>query len=179
MDLRKHCLLAMPHQTGFFQDTLIVMCEHDAQGALGFVVNKPIDLNLAKIMAEVDLPEHADDELTRVYSGGPVETERGFVLSREAIGQSTAPFDGLHVTGHSGDLIDARRALHASQALFVLGYAGWDAGQLDQEMADNAWLSVPYDPDFLFKTPSAARYERALTPLGIQRHQLSQFAGRA
>lgn len=179
MNLRNQCLLAMPHQEGFFQDTVIVVCEHDEKGALGFVINKPLTVNLAKVMQEVDLPEQEDDELTRVYSGGPVETERGFVLSAEPIGQSTSPFEGLHVTGHASDLPQARRALHSGQALFLLGYAGWSEGQLDQEMADNAWLSLPYNPDLLFATPSAARFDRALAPLGIAKYQLSQFSGQA
>lgn len=179
MNLRQHLLIAMPHQEGFFQDTVIVVCEHDDQGALGFVVNKPVTANLSTVLQEVDLASDEDDEVTRVYAGGPVDTERGFVLSRAPIGQCTTPFDELYVTGHASDLLEARTALHQSEALFVLGYAGWSAGQLDQEMADNAWLSLPYRADILFKTPSAARYDRALAPLGIARHQLSQFSGHA
>ena len=179
MDLRNHCLLAMPHQTGYFASAMIVLCEHDENGALGFVVNQPMTLNLAKIMDEVGLAPHPDDDPTRVYSGGPVETGRGFVLSQHAFGQATQPFAELYVSGHSSDLAEARELLHNHQALFVLGYAGWDAGQLDQEMADNAWLSLPYDPKWLFQTPCAQRYDRALAQLGIQRHQLSHAAGRS
>lgn len=179
MNLRQHLLIAMPHQGGFFQDTVIVVCEHDEQGALGFVINKPLTTNLSAVLDEVDLDSDSADEVTRVYSGGPVDTERGFVLAQDPIGQSTTPFEGLHITGHASDLPAARSTLHRHEALFVLGYAGWDGGQLDQEMLDNAWLSLPYQPDLLFKTPSAARYERALAPLGIARHQLSQFSGQA
>ena len=179
MNLRQHLLLAMPHQEGFFENAVVVLCEHDEAGALGFVVNKPIKTDLAHILKEVQQDFDEDDEQTSIYAGGPVETERGFVLSPTPIGQSTSPFEHLHITGHASDLTQARDALHRGNALFVLGYAGWSAGQLDQEMADNAWLSLPYDQSLLFDTPSHKRFDQALAPMGISRHQLSQFSGQA
>lgn len=181
--LAGHLLIAMPamRDPNFFR-TVTYICEHSDQGALGIVINRPMDLTLRLVFQQLSLPL-ADDELTSqpVMHGGPVHEERGFVLH-----ESGMPFDStlrvagnIHVTT-SQDILAAIAGGHGPQRVLVaLGYAGWGAGQLDEEMIQNAWLSVPATPQIIFETPFDRRWQEAARLLGIDLANMSPEAGHA
>jgi putative transcriptional regulator len=178
-----HFLIAMPGMVDpNFAHTLTYVCEHNADGALGIVVNKPIDMTLAALFEQIDI---AADEGTlgdsQVHFGGPVQVDRGFVLHRPLGNwQSTlAISDDLGLTT-SKDVLEALgRGEGPADVLVSLGYAGWSAGQLESEIAQNAWLTVEADPDVLFETPAEARLPAAMKLLGIDFSRLSGAAGHA
>ena len=162
--------MADPH----FAHSLTYVCEHNPEGALGIVVNKPIDMTLSALFEQIDIP--LDDSALReapVHFGGPVQIDRGFVLHRPLGNwQSTLAInDGLGLTT-SKDVLEAAGRGEGPQDMFVsLGYAGWSAGQLEQELAQNAWLTVEADPDVLFDAAGRAPAARGGAPA---RHRLSR-----
>jgi putative transcriptional regulator len=181
--LRDNFLIAMPSlaDPNFFQ-TVTYICEHNADGAMGIVINRPLDMTLAEIFAHMNIPvQHEAFGSQPVYLGGPVQTERGFVIHRPV-----GSWQGtLAVTPHIG-LTASRDVLEAiangagpERSLVALGYAGWGPGQLEQEMVANAWLSGPADPDILFELAAEQRWEAAAQHLGIDIHRLSGEAGHA
>ncbi|MFO1321910.1 MAG: YqgE/AlgH family protein [Burkholderiales bacterium] len=165
-----------------FAHTLTYICEHNDQGALGVVVNRPLEMTLKALFSEVDL-ELADGRLhgQPVYFGGPVQTDRGFVLHRP-LGQwkSSLPVaDDVGLTT-SRDILEAVAAGDGPERLIVsLGYAGWAAGQLEDEIGQNAWLTVAARPDVMFDLAPEARLQAALELLGINPAFLSEEAGHA
>lgn len=182
-NLTNHFLIAMPAMVDpFFNRTLVYVCEHNEQGALGIIVNRPIDMKLSSLFEKIDIKlSHDEFANLPVYFGGPVQTDRGFVLHRP-IGdwQST-----LKITEQIG-LSSSRDVLNAvaeqgtpGEIIVTLGYAGWEGGQLEQEFADNAWLSVPADASLLFGMPPEDRLGAALQQLGINFSQLADVAGHA
>ncbi len=179
-DLRGQFLVSMPGLTGgFFERSVIVMCEHDDNGALGFALNKPSDFTLLTLFRDMELP--VVDALGDVHAllGGPVETQRGFILSRHALGQCSQAFDGLYINTHTSDLAAYTPHLLSGDALFVLGYSGWEADQLAAEVTDNAWLAVPYNADLAFDGHRETLLERSVATLGFSWNQLSATAGHA
>ena len=178
-----HFLIAMPGMVDpHFAHTLTYVCEHSDEGALGIVVNKPIDMKLAALFEQIEIalpdPELRD---APVHFGGPVQVDRGFVLHRPLGNwQSTlAISDDLGLTT-SKDVLEALgRGDGPRDVLVSLGYAGWSAGQLEQEIAQNAWLTVAADPNVLFDTPIEARLPAAMKLLGIEFSRLSEHAGHA
>ncbi|MDQ5946052.1 MAG: putative transcriptional regulator [Pseudomonadota bacterium] len=182
-DLTDHFLIAMPAMTDpYFSGTLDYNCEHNDQGALGVIVNRPIDMTLAALFEKVEVPlETAGFERMPVYFGGPVQTDRGFVLHRPIGGwQSTLAVnshigltssrDVLQSVGHEGD---------PSEIIVTLGYSGWSAGQLEDELGQNAWLTVPAQPHILFGMPFEDRLPAAMDALGISFANLAEDAGHA
>ncbi len=181
--LANHFLIAMPAlaDPNFFH-TVTYICEHNAEGALGLVINRPSELQLEDIFAHMEL-KAADSQIASrtVYAGGPVQPDRGFVL-HEPLGQWEAT---MQVSEHIG--ITASRDILAAVAkgtgpvhsLVALGYAGWGAGQLEQEIADNAWLSGPADARIVFETPDEERWQAAARLLGVDLNLLSGDAGHA
>jgi putative transcriptional regulator len=183
VNLTRHFLIAMPGMADpNFAHTLTFVCEHNPDGALGLVVNRPIDMTLSALFEQIDVPL-ADARLrgTSVLFGGPVQVDRGFVL-HTPLGnwQSTlAVTDDLGLTT-SKDILEAvARGEGPEQLIVSLGYAGWSAGQLEQELAANAWLTVEADPDVLFGTPVEERLPAAMRLLGIDFSRLSDGAGHA
>jgi len=183
VNLTHHFLIAMPAMADpNFANTLTYVCEHNPDGALGIVVNKPIDMTLSSLFEQIDVPL-ADTVLrdSAVLFGGPVQVDRGFVLHRP-LGkwQSTlAISDELGLTT-SRDILEAvGRGEGPANVLVSLGYAGWSAGQLEQELAQNAWLTVAADTDVLFGLPPEARLPAAMQLLGINFSQLSEDVGHA
>ena len=185
--LANHFLIAMPAMTDpNFSRTLTYLCEHNAEGALGIVINRPLDLNLGALFERVSMPLSENDievELRDlpVFLGGPVQTDRGFVLHRP-VGewQST-----LNITSEIG-LTSSRDILQAmsrdgnpNEVLVSLGYAGWAAGQLEWELSQNAWLTVAADPLIIFGMPPEERLPAAMQLLGIDFANLSDVAGHA
>lgn len=187
INLTNQFLIAMPGMSdGNFAGAVVYMCEHNDKGALGLVINKPIDINLRNLFEKVDLSLERDDlARTPVYFGGPVQTERGFVLheSLDAEGghySSTLKIaDGLEMTT-SRDVLEALSNGAGPRKVFItLGYAGWGAGQLEDELARNGWLTVDAEPGIIFDTPVEQRYDKALSLLGIDRSFLMGEAGHA
>jgi putative transcriptional regulator len=165
-----------------FARTLTYVCEHSADGALGIVVNKPIDMTLSTLFEQIDLTlADAGRREAPVHFGGPVQVDRGFVLHRPLGNwQSTlAVSDDIGLTT-SKDVLEAVGRGDGPRDVFVsLGYAGWSAGQLEHEIAQNAWLTVPADPEVLFETPAQARLPAAMKLLGIDFSRLSEDVGHA
>lgn len=181
--LTGHLLIAMPAMADpNFTRTVTYICEHNDQGALGIVVNRPLQMDLGEVFAQLAL-EPADAALARqpVLRGGPVQVERGFVL-HEPGGEwdsTVAVSEDVHLTTSQDILAALARGDGPKRALMALGYAGWGAGQLESEMGANAWLSVPGDPAILFDTPFEARWAAAAGLLGINLATLSSEAGHA
>ena len=178
-----HFLIAMPHMADpHFARALTYIAEHNEQGALGIIVNRPIDMTLASLFERIEVPLEAEGFDTQpVYFGGPVQTDRGFVLHR--------PVGDWHSTLKVSDdvgLTSSRDVLQAigaqgepREVLVTLGYAGWTAGQLEQELMDNAWLTVPADMSIVFELPPEERLAAAMQKLGVDFANLSEVAGHA
>lgn len=191
MYLDGQLLVAMPSMLDDrFNRTVIYVCAHSAEGAMGIVVNKPaVDFSLPDLLVQLDimpeegrirLPSHV--ERMRVLMGGPVETSRGFVLHSPDffIDQSTLPIDGRVCLTATIDILRAIADGEGPQeALLALGYAGWSAGQLESEIQANGWLHCPADPDLIFHTALERRYEEAMRTIGIDPARLSATAGHA
>ncbi|TXI91564.1 MAG: YqgE/AlgH family protein [Aquabacterium sp.] len=187
INLTNQFLIAMPGMVdGNFAGTVVYLCEHNDKGALGLVINRPIDINLKHLFEKVDLSLDRSDLAERpVYLGGPVQTERGFVL-HESLGDEGGHYNstlkiegGLEMTT-SRDVLEALSNGAGPRKVFItLGYSGWTAGQLEEEISRNGWLNVDADPDVIFDTPVEQRYDKALSLLGIDRNFLMGEAGHA
>ena len=181
--LSNQFLVAMPGMTDpNFSQTVTLVCEHSDQGALGIIINRPLSMTLGEVFTQLGLESSRSRvAATPVLQGGPVQTDRGFVLhSPGPRWDSTLPVsERLHLTT-SRDVLDAlARGEGPAEAVVALGYAGWDAGQLEAEMAQNAWLTVPADERLLFETPAAERWQAAGRLLGVNLLHLSSDAGHA
>lgn len=183
VNLTSHFLIAMPAMMDpHFARSLTFICEHNEQGALGVVVNRPIDMTLDTLLKqiEIDHPAAACAALP-VHYGGPVQIDRGFVLHQPAgKWQSTLKVGADIGLTTSKDVLEAvARGEGPAQILVTLGYAGWAPGQLEHELAQNAWLTVAADAQVLFNTPAPKRYDASLKLLGIDLAMLSDAAGHA
>jgi putative transcriptional regulator len=181
--LSNHFLIAMPglDDPNFYRTTTYI-CEHDENGALGVVINRPLDMKLGEILQHMDIGASNKEILSRqVYMGGPVQNDRGFVL-HEPPGNWEATLkvtDSIGITS-SRDILQAiAEGNGPKNAIVTLGYAGWGAGQLEQELADNTWLSGPASSKIVFETPSEERWVAAAALLGIDLNLLSGDAGHA
>lgn len=191
INLTHHFLIAMPGlQDASFARSVVYLCEHSPRGALGLVINKPTDINLKNLFEKVDLPlGRADLAKTPVLQGGPVQTERGFVLHEpvhaegaegESVYASTMTIAGGLEMTTSKDVLEAiATGAGPKKVLVTLGYSAWGEGQLETELAENSWLTVDADPSVIFDTPIEERYEKALSLLGLQSWMLSPGAGHA
>ena len=186
-NLSNQFLIAMPGMLDdSFAGSVVYVCEHSEKGALGLVINKPIDIKLKNLFDKVDLSlDRAELAEQPVYYGGPVQTERGFVLHERAANDGAQYNSTLSVPGGL-DMTTSKDVLEAlssgsgpKRVLVTLGYSGWSAGQLEDELGRNGWLTVDADPAIIFETPIEQRYERALSLLGIDPRMLSQEAGHA
>lgn len=181
-------LIAMPGMLDDnFARAVVYMCEHTPKGALGLVINRPINITIKSLFEKVELPLDREDlQEQPVYFGGPVQTERGFVL-HEKFGIEEGPFNStLRIPGGTLEMTTSRDVLEAisngsgpRRMLVTLGYSGWSAGQLEEEIGRNGWLTVNADPSIIFDTPVEQRYERAVSLLGFDPLMLSQEAGHA
>ncbi len=183
VNLTDHFLIAMPAMTDpYFSRTLVYIAEHNDQGALGVIVNRPIDMSLATLFEKIDLPLEAQGFADLpVFFGGPVQTDRGFVLHRP-VGewQSTLAINQHVGLTSSRDVLQAvAREGQPQDVMVTLGYSGWSAGQLEQELAQNAWLTVPAEARILFDLPYEERLASAMEALGIDFTNLSENAGHA
>jgi putative transcriptional regulator len=181
--LNNQFLIAMPAMDDpNFAQTVTLVCEHSDRGALGIVINRTLPMTLGEVFDQLGLDatrSRVNDQ--PVLQGGPVQTERGFVLhSPTGSWESSLPFsERMHLTT-SRDILDALAAGEGpASAVIALGYAGWEAGQLEEEMARNAWLTVPADERVVFATPVDQRWRAAARLLGVDLFTLSSDAGHA
>ena len=181
--LNNQFIIAMPTLINSnFSHAAIYLCQHNAEGALGIVINRQSDMKLKEIFMQMDIPinSHIAAE-TPVYMGGPVQQERGFVLhttgGKWAI---SLPISDTMSLTTSRDIIEAIARGEGPERYFVaLGYAGWGRGQLEQEMLNNSWLNTPFGEPILFDTPIDLRWRMAASQIGIDIHQLTTGAGHA
>ena len=185
VNLTNHFLIAMPNMADpHFSRSLTFICEHNDQGALGVVVNRPTDMTLGALFEQIEIPLQ-DGSVGRlpVYFGGPVQVDRGFVLHRPVGGwQSTLAVNGEVGLTTSKDILQALSdgtGPGPDNVLVSLGYAGWAPGQLEQEIGQNAWLTVKAAPAVIFERPAQERFDAAMGLLGIDPANLSEDAGHA
>ncbi|MCX7065270.1 MAG: YqgE/AlgH family protein [Proteobacteria bacterium] len=179
--LKHHFLLAMPGLAGeYFGNTISYICEHNEEGAMGFMVNRPMRLTVAELLEQLGIATTLNLQQC-VFEGGPVKTERGFILHSDEV-----QYDASLPLGNGLMLSTARQTLEAIGAgvgparyLVALGYAGWGSGQLENELLQNAWLSCPADLDILFDVPFEQRVTKAAASLGIDFRLMSTQAGHA
>lgn len=183
INLTHHFLIAMPTMVDpHFARTLTYICEHNEQGALGIVVNRPLDMTLHTLLEQVSIPLESEAfKSIPIHFGGPVQVDRGFVL-HSPLGnwQSTLAVSSEIGLTTSKDILQAvARGEGPGKLLVTLGYAGWAPGQLEQELAQNAWLTVPAKPEVIFDLSAEERLPAAMKLLGIDFAALSDQAGHA
>ncbi|WP_301100980.1 YqgE/AlgH family protein [Propionivibrio sp.] len=186
VNLTDHFLIAMPAMDDpYFSKSLIYIAEHNDQGALGIIVNRPINMNLATLFEKIDVPFASAESINLanlpVFFGGPVQTDRGFVLHRPVgAWQSTLAVNQSVGLTSSRDVLQAvARDGQPHEIMVSLGYSGWGAGQLEHELAQNAWLTVPAKPFILFDLPYEERLSSAMEMLGVDFINLAGQAGHA
>jgi putative transcriptional regulator len=191
-DLTNHFLIAMPGlEDEIFSRSVVFVCEHSARGALGLVINKPGGMSMKRLFEKVELPLRREDLATApVFQGGPMQTERGFVLHEaifvgesQALGSAYASTmniaGGLEMTT-SKDVLEALSSGAGPRKVLVsMGYSAWAEGQLEAELSENSWLTVAASHHVIFDTPVAQRYDQALKLLGIEAWMLSPDVGHA
>ena len=208
INLTHHFLIAMPSlEDELFAKSVVYVCEHSERGAMGLVINKPSELSMEGLFDKVDLPLHRQDLMTApVLQGGPVHTERGFVLhdamvidvsaatdtseaaqesaalmavsDKESVYASTMTIPGGLEMTTSKDVLEAlSMGAGPKRVLISLGYSAWGEGQLESELAENSWLTVGADMAIIFDTPVDQRYERAMKLLGLESWMLSSDVG--
>lgn len=188
INLSGHFLIAMPSLDGdLFEGSLIYVFDHNDDGAVGLIVNQPSTVPFLDLLGDISAIDDVDEETiennvanTLVYFGGPVNNDKGFVLhSADKSYRSTIGNQELLMTSSKDVLFDYARGQGPKQFMLALGYAGWSPGQLEQEIADNAWLTVQASADIIFNVPVAERYYRAVKLLGFDPHLLQGDMGHA
>lgn len=192
INLTDHFLIAMPGlEDALFTKSVVYVCEHNAKGALGLVINKPSDIDLNGLFDKVNLPlERGALGAQPVFHGGPVQTERGFVLHDQSLAPeegaspslyaSTMSIPGGMEMTTSKDVLEALANGSGPRRVMVsLGYSAWGEGQLETELGENSWITVNADRNIIFDTPVAQRYDKALALLGLQAWMISTQVGHA
>ncbi|MBN0988411.1 putative transcriptional regulator [Amphritea atlantica] len=180
--LQGHFLISMPHMDDpNFAQTVIYICEHNESGAMGIVVNRPIEMDLGQLLQHLEFSYNSDlNDL--IYAGGPVQNDRGFILHRHTANQWESCYDvtdELTLTTSLDILQAISEHSGPEQFLVALGYAGWGPGQLEQELSDNVWLSCPANLDIMFRTPAEERLQAAAATMGINLDLLTSQSGHA
>ncbi|WP_448250914.1 YqgE/AlgH family protein [Ottowia oryzae] len=192
INLTNHFLIAMPGmEDGGFAGSVVYVCEHTARGAMGLIINKPGEISLGDLFEKVDLPLNRKELMAQpVFHGGPLQTERGFVLhdpvTAEGLGEDESIYastlavpGGLEMTT-SKDVLEAMSSGGGPHRVLVtLGFSSWGEGQLESEIAGNSWLTVDADASVIFDSPVDQRYQRAMRLLGLEAWMLSREAGHA
>jgi putative transcriptional regulator len=182
-DLTNQFLIAMPTMVDpNFSRSVTYVCAHNDDGAMGIVINRPLELQLGEVFAQMDIA-YADDQSGEqtVYQGGPVHQDRGFIIHCPATQWDST----IHITDElavstSRDILEAMSTGEGPRdTLVALGYAGWGAGQLEQEMSQNAWLSGPASAEIIFRTAAPQRWETAAAMMGVNLASLSSDIGHA
>ena len=181
--LRDHFLLAMPTLTdAIFANSVTYVCEHSDQGAMGIVINQPLDLCVEEVLEHLNLSASGRLRETPVMAGGPVHMDRGFVLHRPGNRHweaTLAVTDEVWLTTSRDILVSIAEDEGPDDCLIALGYAGWSPGQLETEISENSWLTLPADSAIIFDTPYHLRMRSAAAKLGVDMNLLSGEAGHA
>lgn len=181
--LENQLLIAMPTlEDPLFHKTVTYICEHNDDGAMGLIINIPVNLSVNELLAQIDADKETSPQLDQqVLTGGPVATNRGFVLHslQDGWSSSLALSDDVMITT-SKDILEALGTdAEPPKYLVTLGYAGWGPGQLEKELKENAWLTIPADNQIVFDTPIEQRWQKATEKLGIDIAHLSSDVGHA
>ncbi|PJE79139.1 hypothetical protein CI610_01888 [invertebrate metagenome] len=183
-NLTSHFLIAIPQPADFsFASTLTLVCRHTSDGAQGIIINRPTSLRVSKMFKQIgiespDTRHHSDD---RIYAGGPVSVDRGFVLDSGEIRweSSVDVCHGIQLSTSRDVLLAMANHRGPTHCLVALGYAGWDAGQLERELANNIWLTCKADSDIIFCLPPSLRLQAAASILGVDLNLIPCKAGHA
>lgn len=182
-NLTGHFLIAMPSlDDGFFNHAVTYICEHDESGSFGIIINQQTDITLKQVAKEMKITTDSDyNENQSVFIGGPVDQGRGFILHRPpGEWQSSLKVNEDIALTTSKDILQAIVSNQGpADCIVALGYAGWSPGQLENEMANNTWLSCPADEQIIFNTPIEERWQAAARLIGIDLSLLSNDAGHA
>ncbi|KMT66393.1 YqgE/AlgH family protein [Catenovulum maritimum] len=182
--LKNHLLIAMPSlEDKYFERTVTYICEHDENGAMGIVINHPTDIILTELLEQIEIEttgKSINDKIP-VYAGGPVNVERGFVIHspKKGLKSSLKLSDDIMVTTSRDILESIGTSEEPENVLICLGYAGWDKDQLEEELLENTWITIPATAEILFNTPIHQRWQRATETLGFATWQISDSAGHA
>lgn len=183
-NLTGHLLIAMPGMGDpRFEHSVVFLCDHSDEGAMGLIINKPSDdVDMPTLLSQLNIDSEADLSNRAVHFGGPVEMGRGFVLHTpeyRSIVTTLEVRDDIHMTATLDILEDLAKGAGPAKWIMMLGYAGWAAGQLESEIADNGWLVCDATPDLVFDVAEADKWEAALGTLGVAALALSSAGGRA
>lgn len=182
-NLTNQFLIAMPNlKDPNFEKTVTYICAHNEDGAMGIVINKPLEIELGEILEQMEIPANNSDASNRkIFHGGPVHTDRGFILHH-----ATKEWDSSIIVSKEICVTTSKDILEAiavgdgpDESLIALGYAGWGSGQLEQELMDNAWLNGPADRDIIFNTPFEKCWQSAADKMGVDVDRLSSDIGHA
>jgi len=182
-NLTNQFLIAMPGlMDPNFHQTVTLICAHNEEGAMGIVINRPLNFALGEVLSQMELASTNNNALNiPVYHGGPVQTDRGFVLHTMVNDweSSIRVSDRISVTTSRDILESIAQGAGPDHALIALGYAGWAAGQLEQELKENIWLNGPAEIDIIFNTPYDRRWEKSAALLGVDLGRISSDIGHA
>lgn len=185
LDLSHKFLIALPGMGDHrFRRSVIYICHHDSGGAMGLIINKPKgDLTLSKLLPQIGIEGEVKIANRHVLQGGPVDIDRGFVIhsqdGEDAESKTTPLKHGLCLSSMRSTLEKLVSDQAPKKALLLIGYAGWDGGQLEREIQDNAWIIAESDPDIMFSQNHDDKWARAIRSLGITPEQISSFGGQA
>ncbi|MDF1588573.1 MAG: YqgE/AlgH family protein [Gammaproteobacteria bacterium] len=181
--LKNHFLIAMPSLNDtFFYHSVVYLCEHDDKGAMGLIINRPTQITVDELLTHINIDTSAaQNKHIPILFGGPVDKSQGMVLhdSKQYRDSSLQISDSLYLTTSTDILKQIGHGAGPENMLIALGYAGWDAGQLEQEISDNSWLTVKSDHSIIFNTPANERWQAAAALLGVDITLLSSIAGHA
>ncbi|KEY90911.1 hypothetical protein CF67_09023 [Candidatus Photodesmus blepharus] len=184
MNLTNHFLVAMPGiKDYYFKNSVVYICEHSANGAIGLIINAPINITIAGILEQTNTQAHFNmNNLNKpVLNGGPISENRGFIIHqpKDDYESSIQMTDKISVTTSKDILSVLGTEAEPNNYVIALGYSGWRSGQLENELVKNSWLTIEADPDVIFNTPIRERWRKAIQILGIDAKQLSTQTGRA
>jgi len=181
--LTNQLLIAMPTLGDpNFSQVVALVCDHSPRGALGLILNKPLPMRMGEIFEQLDIePQDGPLSERQVLRGGPMQTDRGFVVHRAGgeWGSTLKVSDTIHVTTSRDILAAMARGEGPAEAVIALGYAGWDGGQLEDEIRANAWLSAPVEAAIIFDLPFESRWLAAGRLLGVELPSISPLSGNA
>lgn len=189
--LQDHFLIAMPSMKDcIFERSVIYICEHNDEGAMGIIINLPVNISVDELLDQtirddndnIDAPRTSNPSINApVFKGGPVAEERGFVLhtANPGFSSSLQVNDDIMITSSLDVLTTLGTQAQPKDYIVALGYSGWEKGQLEQEIADNSWLTINADNNILFHVPVNERWEQAVQKIGIDASQLSNEIGHA
>ncbi|WP_243432078.1 YqgE/AlgH family protein [Aliamphritea spongicola] len=183
MCLRDHFLISMPHMhDGNFAQSLTYICDHNEHGAMGIIINRPLDLSFQALLSHLEIETDHEATAQPVFAGGPVQTDKGFVLHLTGDREWSSSYDvsdRVSITSSLDILEDLANSKEQVPSLVALGYAGWGAGQLEDEIRQNAWLSCPANLDILFHMPAEQRLHAAAASLGVNLDLMTAQSGHA